>query len=151
MCRQSATAYQSSSLARPDRLIGSLAARLAALTDPRHRRGRRHPLACVLLAACSVVVARVRSFAGIGQWTRNAPQDSLARPGARMDTVLGVRVASSAATIRRVITLTCPGGLADLLGCDPAGADTLPVDGKTARAVTITPVRSYGSSSAAKQ
>jgi hypothetical protein len=47
--------------------------------------------------------------------------------------VLGVRVAPSAATIRRVITLTCPGGLADLLGSDPTGVDTLAVDGKTAR------------------
>ncbi|MFR9799614.1 ISAs1 family transposase [Streptomyces sp. MS06] len=35
--------------------------------------------------------------------------------------------------MRRIITRVCPGGLADLLGCDPAGADTLAVDGKSAR------------------
>jgi hypothetical protein len=70
----------------------------------------------VLLAACSAVVAGARSFAAIGQWTPNAPPEALARLGARILPVLGVRVAPSAATIRRVITLTCPGGLADLLG-----------------------------------
>jgi predicted transposase YbfD/YdcC len=133
MCRQSATACQVRSPARPDRLIGGLAARLATLTDPHHRRGKRHPLVCVLLAACSAVVAGARSFAAIGQWARSAPQHALARLGARILPGLGVRVAPSAATIRRVITLVCPGGLADLLGCDPAGTDTLAVDGKTTR------------------
>jgi hypothetical protein len=138
MCRQSATVCSVSvclvpSPARRTRLIGPLAARLATLTDPRHRRGKGHPLVCVLLAACSAVVAGARSFAAIGQWRRNAPQEALARLGARILPVLGVRVAPSAATIRRVITLTCPGGLADLLGSEPTGVDTLAVDGKTAR------------------
>ncbi|MFI0716857.1 hypothetical protein ACH4SK_41065 [Streptomyces inhibens] len=55
---------------------------------------------------------------------RSAPQDALAR--------LGVRIAPSAATIRRVLNAVCPGGLADLLGADPAGDDTLAVDGKSA-------------------
>jgi hypothetical protein len=106
---------------------------LATLADPRHRRGKRHPFVSVLLTACAAVVAGARSFAAIGQWARNAPQDTLARLGARIITVLKLRVAPSAATIRRVIIAACPGGLADLLWHDPAGADTLAVDGKTAR------------------
>ncbi|GAU71392.1 hypothetical protein SSP35_37_00110 [Streptomyces sp. NBRC 110611] len=44
-----------------------------------------------------------------------------------------VRVAPSTATIRRLLNAVCPGGLADLLGADPAGADSLAVDGKSAR------------------
>ncbi|GAX49711.1 hypothetical protein [Streptomyces olivochromogenes] len=32
-----------------------------------------------------------------------------------------------------MINGVCPGGLADLLGCDPSGVDTLAVDGKSAR------------------
>lgn len=52
---------------------------------------------------------------------------------ARTATAFAVRVAPSSATIRRVVQRTCPGGLADLLGCDPAGSDTLAVDGKSAR------------------
>jgi hypothetical protein len=42
-------------------------------------------------------------------------------------------IAPSAATIRRVLNAACPGGLTDLLGHDPAGAETLAVDGKSAR------------------
>ncbi|MFE4959510.1 hypothetical protein ACFRCW_37395 [Streptomyces sp. NPDC056653] len=44
-----------------------------------------------------------------------------------------MHVPPSGATIRRVIKDTCPGGLADLLGHDPAGTDTLALDGKSAR------------------
>ncbi|WP_331734447.1 ISAs1 family transposase [Streptomyces sp. NBC_00887] len=46
---------------------------------------------------------------------------------------MGVRVAPSAATIRRVIGQICPGGLADLTGTDPGGAESMAVDGKTVR------------------
>ncbi|MGC9542530.1 ISAs1 family transposase [Streptomyces sp. UG1] len=133
MCRQSATVCLIKSPARQDRAIGSLAARLQTLADPRHRRGKRHPFVAVLLVACSAVVAGARSFAAVGQWAAAAPQVTLARLGARTATVFGVRIAPSAATIRRIINRTCPGGLADLLGCDPAGCDTVAVDGKSAR------------------
>jgi len=44
-----------------------------------------------------------------------------------------VRVPPSAATIRRVIGRVCPGGLADLSGADPLGAQPLAVDGEGAR------------------
>jgi predicted transposase YbfD/YdcC len=64
---------------------------------------------------------------------RHAPQDTLARLGARAVGPLGVRHAPSTSTIRRILTLVCPGGLADLLGCDPAGAAHLAVDGTCAR------------------
>ncbi|MEU5894607.1 ISAs1 family transposase [Streptomyces sp. NPDC047461] len=87
----------------------------------------------VLLIACSAVLAGARSFAAIGQWARSAPQDTLARLGARTTTVFSTRIAPSTATIRRVLNAVCPGGLADLLGANPAGADTLAVDGKSAR------------------
>nr|WP_307027903.1 ISAs1 family transposase [Streptomyces canus] len=87
----------------------------------------------VLLIACSAVLAGARSFTAIGQWAKAAPQTALARLGARVATVFGVRVAPSTATMRRVLNAVCPGGLADLLGTDPAGAGTLAVDGKSAR------------------
>ncbi|MDK1472404.1 ISAs1 family transposase [Streptomyces sp. 549] len=87
----------------------------------------------VLLVACSAVLTGARSFAAIGQWAKSAPQDTLARLGTRTTTVFNVRIAPSTATIRRVLGAACPGGLADLLGHDPAGADTLAVDGKSAR------------------
>ncbi|MFE9139727.1 ISAs1 family transposase, partial [Streptomyces sp. NPDC007355] len=110
-----------------------LVERLRLLPEPRRRRGVRHPFVAVVLVAASAVVAGARSYAAVGQWSANAPQHALARLGARVVGALGVRVAPSAATIRRVIALVCPGGLADLTGTDPAGSDSVAVDGKTAR------------------
>lgn len=46
---------------------------------------------------------------------------------------LGVRLPASLSTVRRVLVLVCPGGLADLLGHGPAGTDSVAVDGKSAR------------------
>ncbi|MEU6509726.1 transposase family protein [Streptomyces sp. NPDC046942] len=108
-----------------------LPSRLVTLPDPRDWRGRRHPFVSVLLVACSAVVAGAWSFAAIGQWAQSAPQDTLAWLDATV-TAFGVRLAPSAATVHRIVNRTCPGGLADLLGSDPAGADTLAVDGKSA-------------------
>ncbi|WP_324603877.1 MULTISPECIES: ISAs1 family transposase [unclassified Streptomyces] len=133
MCRQSATVCLTKSPSRQRRSTGPLALRLQTLADPRSRRGKRHPFVAVLLVACSAVTAGAQSFAAIGQWAKNAPQDVLTLLGARTATALGVRVAPSAATIRRVILHTCPGGLADLLGCEPDGSQTVAVDGKSAR------------------
>ncbi|MGA5702035.1 ISAs1 family transposase [Peterkaempfera bronchialis] len=133
MCRQSVTVC----LIKSPVLAGvaglSLVERLRLLPDPRRRRGVRHPFVAVLLVAGSAVVTGARSYAAIGQWSANAPQHTLARLGARVVGALGVRVAPSAATIRRVIGLACPGGLADLTGADPAGSDAVAVDGKAAR------------------
>lgn len=133
MCRQSSSVCLIKSPARQHRALPHLPQRLSTLADPRHRRGKRHPFVSVLLIACSAVLTGARSFAAIGQWARNAPQDTLARLGARTTTALNVRVAPGAATIRRILNTACPGGLADLPGCDPAGADCLAVDGKSAR------------------
>ncbi|WP_327155742.1 transposase family protein [Streptomyces tubercidicus] len=133
MCRQSATVCLVKSPALEDAAGLSLVERLRMLPDPCRRRGARHPFAAVLLVAASAVVAGARSYAAIGQWSASAPQHALARLGARMVGGLGVRVAPSAATIRRGIGLVCPGGLADLTGADPGDAPSLAVDGKTAR------------------
>ncbi|MER5225179.1 ISAs1 family transposase [Streptomyces flaveus] len=133
MCRQSATVCLIKSPTRQHRATGALAERLATSADPRCRRGKRHPFVAVLLIACSAVACGARSFVAIDEWATDAPQDVLARLGARTATALAVRIPPSGATIRRVIKDTCPGGLADLLGHDPAGADTLAIDGKSAR------------------
>jgi predicted transposase YbfD/YdcC len=133
MCRQSATVCLIKSPSRQQRAIADLPSRLATLADPRDRRGKRHSFVSVLLTACSAVLTGAKSFAAIGQWASNAPQDALARLGARTAAAFGIRIAPSTATIRRIINAVCPGGLADLLGYDPADADTLAVDGKSAR------------------
>ncbi|WP_328835239.1 transposase family protein [Streptomyces europaeiscabiei] len=108
MCGQPATVCLIKSPTRQHRLVGPLPLRLRTLAAPRHRRGKRHSFAYVLLAACSAVLTRARSFAAIGQWAASAPQDTLARLGARATTVFQVRIAPSAATIRRVLNTALP-------------------------------------------
>ncbi|MBA2708805.1 MAG: ISAs1 family transposase [Gemmatimonadaceae bacterium] len=103
------------------------------MPDPRCRRGRRHSMMSVVLIAAAAVVAGARSYAAIGQWAANAPQVALSRLNTRVLPVLGIRVPPSGATIRRIIGLVCPGGLADLTGADPADAESVAVDGKAAR------------------
>lgn len=133
MCRQPASVCLIKSPSRRHRALPRLPQRLATLADPRRRRGKRHPFVSVLLVACSAVLAGARSFAAIGQWAEGAPQETLARLGVRATGVFAIRVAPSAATVRRLLNAVCPGGLADLLGTDPAGANTLAVDGKSTR------------------
>jgi hypothetical protein len=108
MCRQSATVCLIKSPVL-DSVAGlSLVERLRLLPDPRRRRGVRHPFVAVLLVAASAVVAGARSYAAIGQWSANAPQHALARLGARVVGAMNVRVAPSAATIRRVTAWSAP-------------------------------------------
>ncbi|MEV6174964.1 hypothetical protein AB0L99_43065 [Streptomyces sp. NPDC051954] len=45
-----------------------------------------------MLVACSAVVASAKSFAAIGQWAKEAPQDALERLGARTATAFAVRI-----------------------------------------------------------
>lgn len=133
MCRQSAMVCQVESVLAVPQPGAGLVERLGQLPDPRGRRGRRHTMMSVLLIAAAAVVAGARSYAAIGQWAKNAPQAALARVNARVLPVFGLRVPPSGATIRRVIALVCPGGLADLTGADPATAESVAVDGKAAR------------------
>ncbi|MFD5513663.1 transposase family protein, partial [Streptomyces sp. NPDC127051] len=64
---------------------------MVRLPDPRHRGGVRHPFVAVLLIAACAVAAGARSYTAIGQWARSAPQQTLARCGARLVTSLNVR------------------------------------------------------------
>jgi len=54
---------------------------LAQITDPRHRRGRRHALTAVLAVAVAGVLAGARSLAAIGEWASDAPGQVLAALG----------------------------------------------------------------------
>jgi len=133
MCRRSATVCLTKSPLPRQRELPDIAERLATLSDPRDRRGRRHSLVSVLLTAACAVLAGARSYLAFGQWARNAPQDALARLGIRARGPLDIRRAPATSTIRRVLTLACPGALADLLGSAPANAGQVAVDGKSAR------------------
>jgi hypothetical protein len=57
----------------PPELTAGLPAALAAVPDPRARRGVRHRLAVVLTAAVCAVVAGYRSYTAIGEWVADLP------------------------------------------------------------------------------
>jgi len=82
---------------------GGLLERFAQLPDPRGRRGRRHPLAGLLVIAWAAVLAGARSFAAIGQFSRTLPQATLARLGSWQRPYSTWHVAPSETTLRWVL------------------------------------------------
>ncbi len=58
--------------------------RLEALPDPRSPQGRIYPLACLIaIAVCAFTAAGNDRLTAVGQWTRRASQEDLARLRAR--------------------------------------------------------------------
>ncbi len=113
-------------------LIVDLPARLAAIGDPRHTRGRRHSIGCILAVALCAIPSGARSLRAIGPWAQAAPQHALARLDARLTSAeLGIRSAPSPSTIRRALTMCAPAALAALARPEEIGV--LAVDGKTLR------------------
>lgn len=53
------------------RAAGSLLPLLAAIPDPRGRKGRRHPLAAMLAAIVCAVLTGARGYRAIAEWARN--------------------------------------------------------------------------------
>ena len=83
--------------------VADLREHLAAVPDPRHRRGRRHAISTILLIAAAAALTGARSFAAIGEWAADLPQHLLAVLGARMDRRRGRYRAPDEATVRRVL------------------------------------------------
>jgi predicted transposase YbfD/YdcC len=123
---------------------------LAALPDPRDRRGLRHGLAGLLAVAVCAVLAGARSFTAIGEWAADAPPDVLAALGIHADPWTGIVRAPHEATVRRVLTTIDGDALDTAIGTwlqstrtppNPAAAPTaavtpwqaVAVDGKTLR------------------
>jgi predicted transposase YbfD/YdcC len=108
---------------------------LAAVPDPRRRRGVRYPLAPVLGAAACAVLAGARSFAAIAEWARDAPAAVLAG--------LGLPAVPDLATFWRILTAVDPLELDQALGSwlaaqvarrrAPRTRAVYAVDGKTLR------------------
>ena len=114
---------------------------LAQITDPRQRRGRRHPLGVVLAVAVAAVLAGARSLAAIGEWAADAPPPVLAALGVRRDPLRRIWRPPGEATVRRVLARVDPDTLDLVIGrwlADqqrppprPAWRRAVAVDGKT--------------------
>lgn len=106
---------------------------VAGVSDPRHRRGRSHDSATIVLLAVAATLAGARSFAAIGEWVADAPRTVLARLG-----VTGRPPSES--TIRRLLHCLDGDGLDAALGAwmwlrsrTIGGMRVLSFDGKTVR------------------
>ena len=89
---------------------------LAQVADPRHRRGRRHPLVGVLGVAVCAVLAGARSLVAIGEWASDAPWQVLAALGTRRDPLTGAWRPPGEATVRRVLARVDPDVLDQVIG-----------------------------------
>ena len=90
--------------------------RLEALPDPRSRRGRVYPLACLIaIAVCAFTAAGNDRFTAVGQWIRRASQADLARLRAPWDPLTGRYRAPDEKTIRVVLDRLDPRALARAL------------------------------------
>lgn len=111
----------------------SLLAVLSAVSDPRDRRGVRHQISTVLALGLCAVLAGARSFAAIGEWAAEAPEQVRAAVGA------GERPPSEA-TIRRCLQRLSGdeldaviGGWAAAGSGRPGARRAVALDGKTLR------------------
>ncbi len=99
---------QLSTLPASDRALLSgpcpgLAEYLARVPDPRNRRGVRHSLTSLLMAAVAAVLAGATSFTAVGEWVADAPPPVLAALGVRRDPLTRRFEPPDEATIRRVL------------------------------------------------
>ncbi len=100
--------WEAESCAGPGEVSGgvesALVARLSQVRDLRRCRGLRHRLVLILaLTACATLVVGSDSVTAIWQWSAGAPQDKLARLGARWNPFEGRFVVPSERTFRRVL------------------------------------------------
>jgi hypothetical protein len=79
---------------------------LAAVSDPRKKRGIRHQIAATLtMVAAAGLSGCGRSFRSVGDFVADLPQEALARLGARYHPVRRCYIAPDAATIRRHVKM----------------------------------------------
>ncbi|WP_256082987.1 transposase family protein, partial [Streptomyces sp. AVP053U2] len=78
---------------------------LAAVPDPRARRGIRHPWPALLTASAAAVLAGAASVTAIGEWIADAPQRVLALFGFRPDPLTGLIRPPHATTVRLVLAV----------------------------------------------
>jgi hypothetical protein len=115
---------------------GGLPAALAAVHDPRGRRGVRHQLSVVVTAAVCAVVAGYRSYTAIAEWVADVPDATVQALGIAADR------RPSEAMIRRLLQALDPDLLTTVISVwlasrpavdTPARRRAIAVDGKTLR------------------
>jgi predicted transposase YbfD/YdcC len=106
--------------------LSSLLDVLGTITDPRQARGVRHVFASTLALCACATLAGNKSLLAISEFASAAPQEILARVGARVSPTTGRRVPPSYATIRRALDLVDPQELDDIVNLWAAAQNRLP-------------------------
>jgi len=109
---------------------GGLIEVLAAITDPRRRRGIRHPIASVLALAVMAALGGMRSYEATAEWAQGLPKDLFKRLRC------WCHRAPSEATFRRVLQSVNASEIDAKVGAWLAGLTDLKavaLDGKTLR------------------
>lgn len=112
---------------------------MQGITDPRMRRGVRHPMATTLSVCVLAVICGMRGYRAIGQWARDLSQEQLYRLGAFRSPSSGRFVPPSTGTVRRALMMVEPDAL-DRAVCayleavlEPRRPRRVAIDGKTLR------------------
>lgn len=124
-------------VAQPDR-VSQLLGLLAAVPDPRDRRGVRYRLAAILAVSVSAVLSGARSFAAIGEWAADLSEEHLAR--------LGLGSAPEESTLRKLFARLDADALDRAFGAwvwthtgVVDGRRVIAIDGKTVRGARTRP------------
>jgi predicted transposase YbfD/YdcC len=83
--------------------VADLREHIASVPDPRHRRGKRHPLTVILVLAAAAATTGATSLTALGEWAADVPQPVLRMLGARRHRPSGRYLAPDEATFRRVL------------------------------------------------
>lgn len=122
--------------------VADLRCFLAAVPDPRRRRGIRHPIGSVLTLAALAVAAGARSLTAIAEWAIDLPHQVLTELGVRQDRGTGRCRPPTESTLRRVVARVDGDHLDAVLGAwirrtsagpAPDGPMRIAVDGTTLR------------------
>ncbi|MFD3761977.1 transposase family protein [Streptomyces sp. NPDC058622] len=124
----------------PLEAVVDLRSYLAAVPDPRARRGIRYPWTALLTASAAAVLVGATSITAIDEWVADAPQRVLALLGFRPDPLTGLIHPPHATTIRLVLAAADGDALHRAIGdflqgrkAPASGRKVIAVDGTTLR------------------
>jgi hypothetical protein len=117
---------------------GSLLSYLAAVPDPRSRRGRRHPLTAILGLACCAIMCGAKSYAAIAQWGHDQDialmhQLGFIRKPPKLGGIRKVLIALNPIAFENALTQWAESVLGETAATQLTQPSAFALDGKTAR------------------
>ncbi len=120
-------------------IVPPLADVFALIPDPRHARGKRHPLVALLLLACVAMLTGARGPSGIADWAKNYGEPWRARlglthrKGPSQSTLQRIFAHIAIETVEAQLARWAQQVIAALPPTDPTTLDGVAMDGKALR------------------